>query len=168
MHESICFILHNFEKNTCGHSRLKLCKEKLYLNSQINCLKSWLKIAPSSHNKNVRTNSEAKGKLINTEGIQESECCWIRWTLIFLPTQRKYNSKRKYSDLNVSNINKTAILFSTYSFGIKFLPHASFNATWVSGQCQTRGWIIQICLEWKLPFPKKSFWNILLSCNLWV
>lgn len=73
MHESICFILYNFEKNTCGHSRLKLCKEKVYLNSQINCLKSLLKIASSSHIKNVRTNSEAKGKLINTEGIQESE-----------------------------------------------------------------------------------------------
>lgn len=31
-----------------------------------------------------------------------------------------YNFKRKYSDLNLSNINKTAILFSTYSFVLNF------------------------------------------------
>ena len=30
------------------------------------------------------------------------------------------NSKRKYSDLDVSNINKTAILFSTYSLVLNF------------------------------------------------
>lgn len=31
-----------------------------------------------------------------------------------------YDAKRKYFDLNLSNINKTAILFSTYSFVLTF------------------------------------------------